>query len=165
MPFSCRPYRVTPTPADESEIVWRPELKVLVGGTAADIPLWGLVDTGATECVLPHEVADLVKASPRAGTWSLTDYTGKRHDVEYGEDFPSDSSESAQLENPAGPRLSRSTTSWGEPPLWGRCGFLESFPCHIRLAAQAFQHPDAWAVRLWDSQSISFRIADGGDPV
>ena len=79
--FAYRPYRDLPSPADDSALIFKPELKVLVRGTASharELDLWGLVHIGATECILPYEVAGEVKATFK-GKGSMADcYPGKK---------------------------------------------------------------------------------------
>ena len=86
MRFPYRSYDVEPWPANRSGKVWCPELEVIVGGMGDDasrIPLWGLVDVGAAECILPYEVADLVKATPFGDGGFVLDYSGRPHSVQY----------------------------------------------------------------------------------
>jgi hypothetical protein len=124
MRFSYSPYEAPPSPADESRVVWRPELKVMVGGAAQGVPFWGLLDVGATDCVLPYEVAGLVKAIPCAGKWSLADYTGKDHEVEYGKVNLRIQTSTHTIQWPAIVAFDRDRDGIA---LWGRCGFLNYF--------------------------------------
>jgi predicted aspartyl protease len=87
MRFAYRPLLAEPSPTNETNVIFRPELKVLVRGMgrrATEVLLWGLVDTGAVECVLPLEVADRIGASMLSHTGSIRDFTGINHSVEYG---------------------------------------------------------------------------------
>ena len=41
----------------------------------------GLLDTGATDCILPREVAEFIRPVPFAGQWFMTDYAGVPREV------------------------------------------------------------------------------------
>jgi hypothetical protein len=127
MRFSYRSYDVDPWPANRSGKVWCPELEVMVSGmgdNASQIPLWGLVDIGATECIFPNEVADLVKAKPFGDGEFVLDYSGRPHPVQYAGVY-------LQI------RLEKQLIRWvsivaldrdrEDSALWGRCGFLNHF--------------------------------------
>jgi len=90
---------------------------------ATEIPVWGLVDTGATECVLSYEVADHIKATPCAGTSHLVDYTGKPHKVEYGKVHFQIEIEKTKIRWPAIVALHHKRRE----AVWGGCGFLNYF--------------------------------------
>ena len=84
MRFPYCSYDVDPWPANTTGKVWRPELEVIVSGMSDDaiqIPLLGLVDVGATECILPYEVADLAKATLFGNQEFVLDYSGRPHPV------------------------------------------------------------------------------------
>jgi hypothetical protein len=86
--------------------------------------MWGLLDTGATDCILPLDVADLIQPVPFAGQWFLNDYAGVPHEVSYG---------GVQCRIRLKDRLIRWTSviAFGNrsegTALWGRCGFLDQF--------------------------------------
>jgi hypothetical protein len=119
-------YDAAPWPANREGKVWRPELEVRVGGLDDDaipVTLSGLVDVGAIECIVPYEVADLVKAIPFDEGFVL-DYSGRPHRVEYA---------GVYLEL----QVEKEVVRWlsvvafdrdrEESALWGRCGFLNHF--------------------------------------
>ncbi len=64
MRFAYRPYDVDPSPADPARVSYRPDLLVLVGGAAGPtdgVPIWGILDPAAIDCILPHDAADRIK--------------------------------------------------------------------------------------------------------
>jgi hypothetical protein len=127
MRFAYRPYRADPTPADAAGIIFRPELKVRVWGATVDtreVPLWGLVDTGATECILPYEVADQVKPAWFPGEGGITGYAGEEHPVQYGGVYLQILIEKKRIRWSTVVAFSRKRE---ETALWGRCGFLDHF--------------------------------------
>ncbi len=123
MPFSYHAYRTSPSPADESDIVWCPMLEVLVIGTAAEVPIWGLVDTGAAECILPHDVAGVIKAIPCDEKGTIADFSGRTHEMEYGKVTLQIELEKERIRWPAIVAFSRDRTD----AVWGGCGFLNYF--------------------------------------
>jgi hypothetical protein len=65
MRFAYRPYEIDPSPADPSPYGFRPELLVRVIGVRSpshEVPVWGILDIAAVDCLLPYEVADRVGA-------------------------------------------------------------------------------------------------------
>ena len=117
---------VDPSSSDPFVIIHRPELKVRVCGPRRhpeEVPIWGLVDTGASECILPYEVADQVKPIWR-GTGAISDYAGGAHAVRYGQVHLQIRVEKTRLRWPAVVAFSRERTS---EALWGRRGFLDHF--------------------------------------
>ncbi len=136
MRFAYNPYPVLPSPADRSDVdppsadqwvfIHRPDLKVRVcgsGGRAREVSIWGLVDTGAAECILPHEVADQVKPKWR-GTGMISDYAGRTRPVQYGQVDFQIRIEKKRLRWPAIVAFSRERS---DEALWGRRGFLDHF--------------------------------------
>jgi hypothetical protein len=124
--FAYRPYRDLPSPADDSGLIFKPELKVLVRGTAnhaRELDLWGLVDPGATECILPYEVAEEVKATFK-GKGSMADYAGTAHAVEYGSVILRIKLKEVQIKWTAVVAFDRDRK---QSALWGRVGFLDHF--------------------------------------
>jgi hypothetical protein len=123
-PYTC--YDTGPWAANTTGKVWIPELDVLVSGMGDDavqIPLLGLVDVGATECILPYEVADAVKATP-FGEGLVYDYSGRPHKVEYAGVYLEVQVEKEVVRWLSIVALDRSRE---DSALWGRCGFLDHF--------------------------------------
>lgn len=76
---------VDPSYADPSGIVYRPAVPVTVYGLTDKFPLKGIVDTGATETILPAFLIDLVAAALRPGeTGVLVGADGRPFLVTYG---------------------------------------------------------------------------------
>jgi hypothetical protein len=58
---------------------------VRVIGLRAEIDLWGVLDTGAVECVLPYEVHEAVEAARRSDDLgALGGFAGPPRVLEYG---------------------------------------------------------------------------------
>jgi hypothetical protein len=117
---------VDPSPSGRYVLIHRPDLKVRVCGPGRhpkEIPLWGLVDIGAVECILPREIAEQVNAS-LLGTGSIGDYAGGEHDVDYGQVYLQVRLGKERLRWPAIVAFSSKRTG---AALWGRRGFLDYF--------------------------------------
>jgi hypothetical protein len=126
MRFPYRSHEVGPSPTDKSGTIWRPELEVLVRGMnhdAGELLLWGLVDIGADDCILPYDIANLIKATP-FGEGYVIDYAGKPREVAYlGVCFQLEL-EKERISWPSIVAVDRQRTNLA---LWGRCGFLNHF--------------------------------------
>jgi hypothetical protein len=116
-----------PSPANPTNVILRPELVVAVGGTspnASEERVTGIVDHGATECILPFEYADLVGASWLNESTTMFGYAGRPHIVQYG---------LVQLRIRLNNQYIRWATAVAFDPdrkgsaLWGRYGFLNHF--------------------------------------
>lgn len=77
-------YEMSPSPAESRPYVYRPMLTVKVRGTKGEVPIAGLLDTGAVDCILPWQVADQVAPSWVAGTAVITGATGGERELPYG---------------------------------------------------------------------------------
>jgi hypothetical protein len=128
MRFAYRPYDIESSPADPSEEILRPALKVRVwgmNGPDRDVPLWGILDTGADECVLPFEVAERIEPAWSDGVGLLTDYTGKPHVIQYGAAYFQ-----IKIKNRLirwAPVVAFDRHREDREALWGVAGFLEHF--------------------------------------
>ena len=153
MRFPYRSYDVDPWPAHKSGKVWCPELEVTVSGMgddASQIPLWGLVDIGAAECILPYEVADLVKATPFDHGGFVLDYSGRPHPVQYAGVYLELRSKKQSVRWMSIVALDRDR---GDIALWGRCGFLD----HFRVT---FDGPDKhFTIRLRGPKPPGFEVS------
>jgi hypothetical protein len=126
MRFAYRPYEIVPSPADPSPYGFRPELLVRVDGSREptnDVPIWGILDPAAVDCILPYEVADRVNPVWSPGTWPMTDYAGGIHQVEYGRVYLQFQIGKKRLRWPTIVAFSRDRRT----ALWGRSGFLDHF--------------------------------------
>ena len=147
MRFPYNPYVVGPSPTDPSGTIWCPELVVSVRGRDHDskeILLNGLVDPGSDDCILPYDVAGLIKATP-FGEGHVSDYTGESRSVEYlGVYF--------QLE------LEKQLIVW--PSIvtidradrfshMGKMRLSESFPRDLRRTWQALHYSDERPFAAW----------------
>ncbi|QDV39130.1 hypothetical protein [Tautonia plasticadhaerens] len=85
MRFGYQPFEAQPTPADPSPVIYRPAVLVRVRGLPGELDLWGILDTGAVECVLPFEVYEAVEAARRGDdVGNLVDAGGRHRVLEYG---------------------------------------------------------------------------------
>jgi hypothetical protein len=85
MRFSHKPYSVEPTPADSNLQVYRPSLKVRVIGLSGHVEIWGLLDTGADECILPMGIIPAIGVAQRKGEMGIVqDFAGRPRTVNYG---------------------------------------------------------------------------------
>ena len=126
MRFPYISYDAKPWPANKTGKVWIPELDVMVSGTGEDavqITLSGLVNIGATECILPYEVADKIKATP-FDDGVLFDYSGRPHTVQYAVVYLELHLEKQSVRWLSVIALDHSRE---DSALWGRCGFLDYF--------------------------------------
>lgn len=126
MRFPYQPYRgFAPSPADRSTTAYRPAIQVRVIGLVGDLNLWGILDTGAMECVLPFEVLDAVEPARRPDDegW-IAGYVGEGRPVPYG-------TVDLEIILKGKPRRWSAKVAFdperrGEA-LWGMVGFLEHF--------------------------------------
>lgn len=116
---------VDPTRFDPSTEIHRPILQVRVIGLQDEIPLLGLLDTGASECVIPYEVHEAVRADMNPyDIGPIVDYAGEEHFVRYG---------TIDLEIPCKSGFLRWSARVAfdedrkDEALWGHAGFLEYF--------------------------------------
>ena len=126
MRFAYRPYEIDPSPADPSCYGFRPELMVRVSGVLTptpELPVWGILDPAAVDCILPYEVAERVGPAWCEGTWPMTDFAGGKHDVQYGGVYLRIRIETKRIRWPAIVAFSRDRRN----ALWGRSGFLNYF--------------------------------------
>ena len=136
MRLSYNIYRAIASPADRSPvgalptdpvlILHRPELKVRVSGPgkgSGETVLWGLVDTGAVECILPHAASEVLRPIWR-GYGSHHRLHGRGEAVRYGQVFLQIRIGHKQIRWPAIVAFSRDRE---EAALWGRRGFLDHF--------------------------------------
>ena len=136
MRFAYSPYSFTPTPADRRAlklsardttcILTYPDLKVRVCGAgkhSREESFWGLVDTGAAECVLPAEIAEWVRPA-WCGEGAITDYSGADHAVRYGLVHLQIRLEKERHRWPA---VVAFCSDRKQAALWGRRCFLEYF--------------------------------------
>jgi hypothetical protein len=124
MRFPYQVYEVDPTPADPRREVERPSLKVRVLGLVGDIDSWGVLDTGADECVLPAGIFSAIGAAHRSGEVGIVaDFAGRRRALAYG---------TVDLEI----RIKNRPYRWHakvafvedrDEAIWGRAGFLQFF--------------------------------------
>lgn len=150
MRFGYREYDASRSPADQSEAVWRPALKVVVSSVTggAAVPLWGILDTGAVECVLPRDVADEIKPDWLGGEWFLAGYEGRPRPVEYG---------AVRLKINLGDQTLRWTAIVAfsvdrDEALWGHAHFLDHFNV-------AFNGPDRhFTIRQRGPRRPSFEV-------
>jgi hypothetical protein len=151
MRFAYRPYETSPSPADPSLTSFRPELLVRVIGTqkrAAEITVWGLLDIGAADCILPLAVADEIKPIWR-GRGAMTDYARGSHPVRYGNVHFQVEIEKKRVRWPA---IVAFIPDEMNIPLWGRCGFLQHFNV-------TFYGPDrSFVIRLRDPVPPGFTV-------
>lgn len=125
MRFAYREYDAAASPADRSDVVWRPAFKVsvcAVDETRAR-PLWGILDSGAVECVLPRDAADDIKPIWAEGEWFLIGYAGPPRPVQYG---------AVKLTIALGREMIRWTAVVAlsldrDEAIWGQAHFLEHF--------------------------------------
>jgi hypothetical protein len=124
MRFSYQPHPVQPTPADSGREVYRPSLKVRVIGLSGHVEIWGLLDTGSDECILPMGLIPVIGVAQRADELGiLQDFAGRPRVVSYGTvDFE------VRLKN----RSHRWHAKVGflddrDEAIWGRGSFLEYF--------------------------------------
>ena len=124
MRFSYQPYTVQPTPASSGREVYRPSLKVRVIGLSGYVEIWGLLDTGADECILPRELLAAIGVAQRANEIGvIQDFAGRPRTVIYG---------AVDLEVWLKNRPHRWHAKVGflddrDEAIWGREGFLEYF--------------------------------------
>jgi hypothetical protein len=126
MRLAYRPYAIDPSPADPSTVSFRPELLVrLIGprGRSDEITVWGLLDTGALDCILPWSLADQLNPTWYGPGWAA-DYASGSHEVMYGGVHLQVRVENQRVRWPAIVAFSRDRMNI---PLWGRCGFLQHF--------------------------------------
>jgi hypothetical protein len=126
MRFPYRSHDVGPSPTDDSGTIWKPELEVSVRSRnhdAEEMLLWGLVDIGSDDCILPYDVADLIKATP-FGHGCVYDYAGKPRLVAYLGVYLQIRLEKHLVTWPSIVAIDRERS---ESALWGRCGFLNHF--------------------------------------
>jgi len=125
MRFAYSEYDAPPSPADMSETVWRPMMKVRVAGSAraATASLWGLLDTGAVECVLPRDMAEAIAPLWVTGDWFLTGHGEAADRVEYGLVRLSITLGPEHIRWPAIVAFSKKR----KDAIWGHAGFLEHF--------------------------------------
>ena len=126
MRFAYRPYPIDPSPADPSPVSFRPELKVRIAGPhkrSKEITVWGLLDIGAVDCILPYSIAEQLEPT-WIGEGTLADYARGSHTVEYGRVYLQIQIEKKRIRWPAVVAFSRNEINM---PLWGRCGFLQYF--------------------------------------
>jgi len=85
MRFSYKPYSVQPTPASSDLEVYRPSLKVRVIGLGGHVEIWGLLDTGADECILPIGIIPAIGVAQRTGEIGVVqDFARRPRTVNYG---------------------------------------------------------------------------------
>jgi hypothetical protein len=127
MRFAYTPMFADPSPANPTGVIFRPELRVVVSGTgsgASEQRIIGIVDPGATECILPLGYAEQVGAELLNETAAMFDYAGRPHTVQYGR---------VRLRFRLKDQSVRWTTAVAFDPdrketaLWGRYGFLNYF--------------------------------------
>ena len=151
MRFAYRRYLVDPSPADPSPISYRPELLLGVRGTSGPtegIPIWGILDTAAVDCILPYDAADRLHPTWCDGTRSLQDFAGGIREVKYGRVSFRVQIGGRRLRWPAIVAFSRERRI----ALWGRCGFLE----HFRVT---FDGPGRhFTIRLRDPIPPGFKV-------
>lgn len=83
--FSYIPQEMRPSYADRDGKVWRPMMPFDVEGLAGRFPLVGLVDSGATETLLPMDVRDHIDPAHREGeVGTLEGADGSEFGVWYG---------------------------------------------------------------------------------
>lgn len=124
MRFAYQPYLCSPSPSDPSAVAHRPALKVrLFGPKGGEDIAWGILDTGAVDCILPHQFAEDAKPD-WCGQGALDDYASGTHTVEYGRVFLQIRTTKHQIRWPAIVAFSRQRMYTS---LWGRCGFLNHF--------------------------------------
>jgi hypothetical protein len=126
MRFAYRPYPIDPSPADPSDVSFRPELLVRMSGARGrtnEITVWGLLDTGSIDCILPFSVADQLKPT-WLGKGAIADYARGSHAVQSGGVYLQVQLEKRRVRWPAIVAVSHKEMTI---PLWGRCGFLQYF--------------------------------------
>jgi hypothetical protein len=137
MRFAYRPYDVDPSPADPAPVSYRPDLLVRVrgaGGPDDGVPIWGILDIGAIDCILPYEVAERIKPAWCGGMRTMADFAGGSRAVRYGRVH-------FQIQ------IGRKRIRWPsvvafrqdlKDALWGRCGFLNHFSVTFNGPARHF---------------------------
>jgi hypothetical protein len=151
MRFAYRPYPVDPSPADPSPVSYRPDLMVRVRGAAGPtdgIPLWGVLDTAAVDCILPYDAADRIKPIWCDEARSITDFAGGVREVQYGRVHFQAQIEGKRARWPAIVAFSRDRRI----ALWGRCGFLDHFSVTFNGPARFF------ITRLRDPMPTGFTV-------
>lgn len=126
MRYAYQPYPCAPSPADPSAVSYRPALKVRVlgpGGGGDEEIVLGILDTGAVDCILPYQHADIIKPD-WCGTGAIGDYASGLHPVEYGRVYLQIRTAKHRIRWPAIVAFSRQRMYTA---LWGRCGFLNHF--------------------------------------
>jgi hypothetical protein len=151
MRFAYRPYPVDPSPSDPSPISYRPELRVQVRGTAGPsdgIPIWGILDPAAIDCILPYDTADRLHPTWYDDARSMQDFAGGLREVRYGRVTFQVQIGGRRVRWPAIVAFSRERRI----ALWGRCGFLN----HFRVT---FDGPGRhFTIRLRGSMQPGFKV-------
>jgi hypothetical protein len=124
MTIKYTPYRCAPSPADPSGIVYRPSIKVRVAGLKDSVDLWGILDTGAVECMLPYQVLQEIDPARRSEDVSLVSgFAGMAEEVVYGA-----VNLTIWLKGRAHSRHAKVGFVEGrDTALWGHIGFLQYF--------------------------------------
>ena len=125
MRFAYCAYDAGDRPDDKSGVILRPALKVLVIGASGtrEVPIWGRIDAGSDDCILPFSIADEIKPIWHAGRWLVTDFQGKPSETQYGSVYLRIRLKDSLVRWPAIVAFDRKR----DEALWGLTGFLEHF--------------------------------------
>jgi hypothetical protein len=123
--YRYAPYQVSPSPAEPGvTIAYRPAIPVRIIGLSGSVLLWGVLDTGADESILPAYLLERLQVATRAGDVDvLSGADGRPFVVTYGTvDFE------VQLDDHAARWHAKvAFDPHRVDPLFGQVGFLRHF--------------------------------------